>query len=79
MRGKILILLGCLAFLSATASSAPASEDALNKPVRPPLTALLVEELESWEERLEKERSRALETLPSLTGDFKPLRPPAVS
>ncbi len=79
MRGKILILFGCFACLTATSSSAKASEDALGKPPRPALTALLVEELESWEDRLEKERSRALETLPSLTGGLKLLRPPAES
>ncbi len=32
-----------------------------------PLTAYMVEELESWEARLEKEKSRALAPLPTLS------------
>ncbi len=75
MRGKLLFLLGCI----LSSSTANPSENSGEKPARPPLTAFLVEELESWEDLLEKERSRALESLPSLTGNHIPLRPPANS
>ncbi|MCD7897270.1 MAG: hypothetical protein LUG50_11445 [Planctomycetaceae bacterium] len=37
-----------------------------NPPVRP-LTVYMVEELESWESRLEKEKNRALAPLPTLS------------